>query len=68
MTEIIALISLFVFSTGFMCFVTFCQYRLEGRIDELQDEKKAMRDELTCLRERLKKLEIERDDKKSGDI
>ena len=56
--EFIALIAVFVLCIVFMVFVTISQYRLAGRLDELSDEKKMMRDELTGLRERLKKLEV----------
>ena len=56
--EFIALIAVFVLCVVFMVFVTISQYRLAGRLDELSDEKKMMRDELTGLRERLKKLEV----------
>lgn len=56
--EYFALICIFVLSIAFMILITICQYRLAGRLDELQDEKKMMREELTSLRERLKKMEV----------
>lgn len=56
--EFIALIAVFVLCIVYMVVVTISQYRLAGRLDELSAEKKAMRDELTSLRERLKKVEV----------
>ena len=59
--EFVALIALFVLCTAFMVIITVCQYRQTGRMDELSNDRKAMRDELTSLRERLKGLEVRKE-------
>lgn len=59
--EFVALIMLFVLSILFMIIITICQFRLVGRMDELQSDRKMMREELTSVRERLKGIEVKKD-------
>lgn len=55
--EFLALIVLFVGSITFMVLTAVSQSRLAGKLDSLSEDRRMMREELTCMRERLKELE-----------
>lgn len=55
--EFLALIVLFVGSITFMVLTAVSQSRLAGKLDSLSEDRRMMREELTCMRERLKEME-----------